>query len=92
MQYATISMYWLLFSIMLTSHFIACLLGLFPALFTHRLQSWQATFGYCKPDESFTDDQGIAHGWLSGNISLPAAVCVDHAMLYLTCFHWGEWG
>ncbi len=49
LDYATISLWTLSFSILVLTHWVACLLGLIPGTFWPRLQSWQATHGYCEP-------------------------------------------
>lgn len=68
----------LLFKLLLTVHYYACILRIVASFPATPLDTWMGTYGYCQPDPA------------NANTTKPLVdpICVDPAYLYLQCIRW----
>jgi hypothetical protein len=100
--FRTLTMCKLTITIFLTTHWVACALGLVTTFSERqRLDTWLTAFGYCWPREAREGEEGVLLDpsteiiWIrpqvptSPHMVLTVAVCVDPASIYNACFEWG---
>jgi len=79
MPYSVISFVTVIFEVILSTHWIACVLGGLAGLFVESpLDTWLATNGLCWPADPPVDECGVR-----------VAVCSGPGLLYLKSFYWG---
>ena len=65
----------LLFKLILCVHYYACVVGISASFAASKLDTWMATYGYCKPDGLDEDGERLAS-------------CVNVSYIYLQCVKW----
>jgi hypothetical protein len=86
---ATITLISLVVQVLLSSHLIACLLGMLVTVFAHTpLVTWQATYGYCRPDDAHTPPPSSTSTPALQSETHTPYECADHAFLYMQSLYW----